>query len=176
VFGATVGQSITDHVIVASTLKVLRGVGDTHADLDIGVIGRAGHVRVGMTAKNLTAPEFGAAADRIGLARQVRVGAAFTSDPSGPGALALTMDADLTRTGTIDGNERHVAAGTELWMPNRRVGVRGGVSGNTTGAARVSGSIGASLAIRRGAYVDGQLTRGADGARRGWSLGFRAAF
>jgi hypothetical protein len=176
VFGATVGQSISDHLVIASTLKVLRGAGDTHGDLDIGVIGRAGHVRVGMTAKNLAEPGFGAAPDRISLGRQVRVGAAWTSDPAGPSLLALTMDADLTRTGTIDGDERHVAAGTEIWAPNRRLAIRGGVSANTIGAARVSGSAGMSLAIGRGAYVDGQLTRGADDARRGWSLGLRAAF
>src|SRR6185295_18503116 len=32
-FGATVGQSIGNHLVLASTLKILRA-GDTHADLD----------------------------------------------------------------------------------------------------------------------------------------------
>jgi 2-phospho-L-lactate transferase/gluconeogenesis factor (CofD/UPF0052 family) len=36
-FGVTVGQSIGDHFVLATTLKILNGQGDTLGDLDIGL-------------------------------------------------------------------------------------------------------------------------------------------
>jgi hypothetical protein len=175
-FGVTVGQSTGDRLVVASTLKLVRGIGDTQGDVDLGVIGRAGHVRLGLVARNLTRPSFGSGPDRVELERQFRVGAAWVSDTGGPGGVSLTLDADLTKTGTVAGDARHVAAGAELWAANRRAAVRGGVAVNTVGDPRASGSIGVSLAVRRGTYVDGQITRGGDGARRGWGLGLRVAY
>jgi hypothetical protein len=175
-FGITVGQSIGGHLVLASTFKVLNGNDNTHPDLDIGAIGRFGHVRLGIAVKNVTKPSFGTTSDPIDLERQVRIGGAWTSQPGRPSTKSLTVDADLTTAGTIAGDERHLAAGAEVWTASRRIGARGGFSFNTIGASRTSGSVGLSLAIRRGTFLDGQLTDGSDDARRGWAFGIRVAF
>ena len=48
-FGATVGQSIGRHLVVSSTLKLVKAT-DTHGDLDIGALGTFGRIRLGVTA------------------------------------------------------------------------------------------------------------------------------
>src|SRR5262245_50635059 len=63
VFGATVGQSIGSHLVVATTLKLLRGNDDTDSDLDIGAIVRFGHARFGAAVKNLRNPTLGSDLD-----------------------------------------------------------------------------------------------------------------
>lgn len=176
VFGGTVGQSIGNHFVIASTLKLLRGADEFHGDLDIGAIVRGGHARGGISVKNVSKPTFGSGQDAVELSRQVRVGAAFTSDSNGPSDVSITVDADLTRSGTIAGDERHLAAGAELWAPNRRIAVRGGLAVNTVGALRRSASGGLSLALGRRAYFDGQITGGSDDTRRGWSAGLRVTY
>jgi hypothetical protein len=128
--------------------------------------------------KNVTKPSFGSGDDEVDLTRLVRVGAAFTSNSSskGPSNASLSVDADLTTSGTIAGDERHLAVGAEVWHPNRRIGVRGGMAFNTVGDVRYSASAGASLAFSKRAFVDAQLTGGHDDARRGWSFGLRVTY
>jgi hypothetical protein len=67
-----------------------------------------------------------------------------------------------------------------VWLFARRVGVRGGIAGNTIGERRATASGGLSLMLTSGAYVktyvDGQVTRGSDDSRRGWSASLRATF
>jgi hypothetical protein len=172
-FGVTVGQSIGDHFVLASTLKIVNGQGDTLGDLDIGAMVRAGHARLGVNVKNVTKPTFGSGDDAVDLTRQVRVGAALTSDTKGPSLVSLTVDADLTTSGTVAGDERHLAAGAEVWHTNRRIGIRGGMAFNTVGDARYSASAGVSLGFRKGAFFEAQTTGGKDYARRGWSFGLR---
>jgi hypothetical protein len=175
-FGVTTGQSIGDHFVVASTLKMAQA-GDTHADIDAGVMASGGGARLGLTVKHLTAPSFGSGVDYFELTRQVRAGAALVGHGRGPvGDLVLAFDADLTTTPTVFGGARHVAAGAEAWAMGRRVGIRGGLSASTIGEAGLSPSGGLSLAVRRGLYVDGGITGGSDQARRGWSVGLRATF
>ena len=175
-FGVTVGQSLGSHLVVASTLKVLHGNDYWRGDLDLGAIGHFGHVRMGIAVKNVTRPSFGTESDPIDLERLVRVGAAWTSDKAASSAVSLTFDADLTTVGTFAGDERHLAAGAELWASSRRIGARGGFSVNTVGDTRLSQSAGLSLAIRKGMFLDGQLTGGLDDVRRGWGIGLRTAF
>lgn len=198
-FGATIGQSIGDHLVVASTLKIVRGSvaaavrpaseatfgaaagldGDTntHGDLDLGVLARVGVVRVGLAVRNVTEPSFGSPGHEAVLGRQARAGAAVTSDPGGAAAaVTVAVDADLTTTATAAGDERHVAAGIEAWLWDRRVGVRGGVRANTVGGARAAGSVGGSLALRSGVYVDGEVTRGGDRAAKSWGGALRVTF
>jgi hypothetical protein len=172
-FGVTVGQSIGDHFVLASTLKILHGEGDTRGDLDIGGAVRAGHVRFGVDVKNVTKPSFGSGENEVDLTRLVRVGAAITSDSKGPSNASISVDADLTTSGTIAGDERHLAVGAEVWHPSRRIGVRGGMAFNTIGDVRYSASAGMSLAFTKGAFIDAQLTGGHDDARRGWAVGLR---
>jgi hypothetical protein len=183
-FGITVGQSVGDRLVIASTLKIVHALDETHGDLDIGVMGMLGPVRVGLAAKNLRTPEFAeGAAEAFELVRQVRAGASFStaslSPAAGSGArleLVAAVDGDLTTTPTPFGESRHLAAGAEGWLLSRAVGIRAGVGINTIGDSRRSGSVGVSVALRTGTYLDAQLTRGADQARNGWGFDLRVTF
>ena len=177
-FGVTVGQSIGDYLVVASTLKLLRAADSTRGDLDIGAMARVGHLRAGLAVKNATAPVFGDGAARVELPRQVRAGVAVSDSA---GRLIVGFDGDLTSTTTAGqsgvGTEvRHLAVGGEVWTPTRHIGVRSGLSVNTVGDRRASGSGGLSVAVRRGTYIDGQITGGADPTRKGWGFDLRVTF
>jgi hypothetical protein len=74
------------------------------------------------------------------------------------------------------GDERHLATGVEAWLANRSIGLRAGVGVNTVGESRRSGSVGLSVGLRSGFFLDGQLTRGSDQARNGWGFGLRVTF
>jgi hypothetical protein len=198
-FGATVGQSLGSHLVVASTVKLLNGgvlsqvqpavdssldaaagLGpseETHAGLDVGAMAVFGRARVGVMVRNVTEPEFGTGADAFTLRRQARAGLAFTSGTRGViGTGTVAVDADLTRTATVFGDERRVAVGGEGWTLDRTIGFRGGVSVNTLGERRTALSGGVSAAIKRGLYADGELTGGTDQGRRGWAVGLRVTF
>src|SRR5436305_3670665 len=45
-FGATFGQSIAQHLVLATTVKLVNVQNDTQADLDVGVMGSFGMVRL----------------------------------------------------------------------------------------------------------------------------------
>ena len=195
-FGATFGQSIGEHLVVGTTLKLVRGgfaaasttVADalldraseldggatTHADIDVGAMVAFGRARVGAVVKNLRQPGFTFGAGRVDLPRQARVGFAATS--AGRTVLTIAVDADLTRTATATGDARHVAAGVQAWVIPKRVGVRGGVSANTVGSTRPAPSGGISVAVRSGLYLDGEATLGSDRTRKGWGLDLRLTF
>jgi hypothetical protein len=156
----------------------------TRLDLDVGVLAFAGPVRVGLVGRNLRRPDFNPG-DPTGagrLQRQVRVGVAFTpgfvvnrtaaSQPS----LTIALDADLTRATLPTGDERHVAAGVEQWFMGRRVGVRGGVRGNTVGAHRPVATAGSTVAVRAGLAIEAQIARGRAAAGQQWSVGARVTF
>jgi hypothetical protein len=199
-FGATVGQSIGRHLVLGSTLKVIRGAlgsaagvagaasldqaseleGDAQIrlDLDVGAMAKVGAVRAGVVVKNVRQPAFSAGDDRLELGRQVRAGVALALGSGGATGRSLTFaaDADLTRTPTATGDQRHVAGGVEAWLFGRSLGLRGGVSANTVGDVRPTAGAGASLALRAGTYVDGQATFGSDQDRRGWGLALRLTF
>jgi hypothetical protein len=178
-FGATVGQSLGNHLVVSSTLKLVRA-GETHGDLDLGAMATVGHVRVGVAVRNLTEPTFGEGADALALKRQARVGVAYASGRHGAfDQVTVAVDADLTKVPTAVGDEKHIAAGVELWTFGRSVGVRGGVAADTIGGGR-SASGGASVLLSAGrylkTYVDGQLTGGTVEPRRGWGFDLRVTF
>jgi F plasmid transfer operon protein TraF len=193
-FGVSVGQSLGNHLVIASTLRLVRGglalssgavAGDpldaaadldvsmeTEADLDLGAMASFKHARLGLAIKHARQPTFGEGANRLVLRRQVRAGMAFVAR----GTVTVAADADLSKTATAFGDARHVAAGAEAWLLRRRVGLRGGVSANTVGETGVSTSTGGSLAVRRGTFVDAALTVGSDRSREGWNLGLRVTF
>jgi hypothetical protein len=175
-FGATVGQSVGPHVILGSTLKLVHALGETRADLDAGAMAALGRVRLGVAVKNLRAPEFSEGDRLIQLSRQVRAGASVKAGAPERAEITAAIDADLTTTPTAVGDERHLAAGLEAWLVNRSVGLRGGVGMNTIGESRRSGSVGVSVGLRAGFYLDGQLTRGSDEARNGWGFALRVTF
>ena len=171
--GASFGQSIGNHVVVASTLRLV-SADQIRGDVDLGAMLRFGVTRVGLVVKHLYEPEV--TADRYLLAfdRQVRVGVAYVPHP-GTVSVNVAFDADLTTTPTVFGNARHLATGAELWI-QRRVGVRAGGSVNTVDQRRPSFSAGASAALLKAWFVDAQLTRGDDAVKHGWGLALRVTF
>ena len=177
VFGATVGQSIGNHLVVGSTVKLV-SAGETKGGLDLGAMAVFGRARVGLMVRNVTEPEFGSGAEARKLRRNARAGAAFTTGTRGIiGDATVAFDADLVKTPTVRGDERRLAGGAELWMLKRRVGIRGGVSASTIGERRPTPSAGLSAALRPGTFVDAELTRGgADEGRRGWGIALRVTF
>jgi len=194
-FGATVGQSLGNHLVVASTLKLVRGSvamdvrpadgasldaaadlnGSTemHAGLDLGAMARFGPARVGLMVRNARETTFGEGEQAITLDRHLRAGVAVSSRSNLATAAA---DVDLTTTVLPTGKERRVAAGVEGWAPSRRIGLRGGVSLNTIDDARVSVSGGVSAAVRKGTFVDVAAAVGSDESRRGWGFALRVTF
>ena len=196
--GSTIGQSIGRHLVLGSTLKLLRAgtvttvasgtdpLGDadaldvsrqTKTDLDLGALVSAGHVRAGLTVKNLTQPTFGEGVDRLQLKRQARAGLAVLSVPHGmrQGLLAA-VDADLTTANTPVGRVRHVAAGMEAWLSNGRFGVRAGASANTVDDRRPAVSGGVSVAVTRALHLTASKTLGRDDSISGWNSGISLAF
>ena len=202
-FGATIGQSVGDHLIIASTLKLVRAglttatagsAGDwldeaanldvpleMSGDLDIGAIASIGLTRLGVSVKHVKEPAFGEGASRFVLARQARAGLAFSTGglstaPRGRAdSLTVAIDADLTKTATVLGDARHLAAGVEVVLLGRRLALRGGASTNAVGNGGSSASAGVSLALQTGVYLDGAATFGSDRSRKGWAVGLRLA-
>ena len=58
-FGATVGQSLGDHFVVATTVKVMNALSDTRGDFDIGAMAAFGPIRAGLNVRNLIGGTFG---------------------------------------------------------------------------------------------------------------------
>jgi hypothetical protein len=171
--GATVGQSVGRYLVLASTVKLVRA-DQSRGDLDLGVMVKVGSARFGVSAKNLSLPDLTADGRPIDRNRQVRVGAAYTPSPRGKVSVIAALDADLTTIHTAAGDERHIAGGAEMRVG--RLGVRGGLSGNTVADVRRSFSTGASLAISSGFLVDAQITRGDDDAKKGWGIALRVTY
>ncbi len=197
--GATVGQSLGEHLVVGSTFKLvtagaatdvqvagtgsldeadrLEASGETHVGLDVGAMATFGHARLGLMIRNVKQPEFGAGVDAFTLSRHARAGVALSSGRRGViGSATIAVDADLTKTATALGDERRVGAGAEAWTGKQSLGVRAGVSANTIGSRRPSFSGGLSAAVRKGMYVDGEATGGSDEGRRGWGVALRVTF
>ena len=174
-YGVTVGQSFGEHLVVGSTVKLLRAA-DTSADFDVGVMATFGPARIGATLRDVTEPSFGTGADAFTLQRHARAGFALTSGKRGAiGQATLSVDADLMKTDTFRGQECNIAVGGEAWMPQQTLGIRGGFSKNTVGEGHTLLSGGASLALRHGTYVDVYASRG-DTVRHGWGLSLRVTF
>lgn len=194
-YGVTVGQSMGNHLVVASTLKVVRaGVGrevrsgdsasldaadeleidsETHPGLDVGAMAKFGTARIGLMVRNARESTFGTGDLAVTLDLHVRAGVALSA-PSG--RVTVAGDVDLMKTTTTTGEERRWAAGAEVWAPARWIGVRGGVSASTIGEARPTASGGVSVAFRQGTFMDVAAMIGSDEARRGWGLALRVTF
>lgn len=201
-FGATVGQSLGNHVVVASTVRLLRagavtttdvvGSGalnraddlrvtrETRGDLDVGVMVRAGGVSLGAAVRHVGEPGFGSGDARVVLTRQARAGVAVRRSRVGVfDSLIGAVDVDMTTATTVFGDERRLATGGELGLLRSRVFLRGGLSTNTVGDREWQESVGASIALRAGLYVDGVWVRGAAASRTsraGWGVSLRSAF
>jgi len=178
-FGATVGQSLTRHFVIATTLKLENALDDTEADFDVGAMGAFGPMRVGLTVKNVRQPTFGEGADAYELTRRARVGAALVHDSAGAiNRIVFAVDADVTSAPVGGRDEREISGGAEVWLKGRRIAVRGGGGINTvTGAGgRSFGAVGLTVVPYPRLNVDAAVTRGADSMRDQWSVGLRLTF
>jgi hypothetical protein len=182
-FGATVGQSIGDHFVVASTIKVVNVLSDTRADFDLGAMASYGSVRAGLNVRNLVSGTFASGAQAFELTRQARAGVAVTAPMlRGVERLTLSVDVDLTTTPVEGRDERHIAGGAEAWMLDRRLGLRGGLGTNVINDARTGdaqglyGAAGFSVSPFHRFYVDGAATWGPTAARDRWGIDLRVAF
>ena len=198
-FGTTIGQSIGDHLVIGSTLKLLRaGVASgestdgapldaadaltvphgTRGDLDVGAMASLGHLRLGLVVKNLTKPSFDSGGGNlVTLTRQARAGLAIsTLRGAVQKGLTVAADADMTTTSTVVGDVRHVSAGFERWMARSKVALRAGASANTIGERRPAGSVGISVALTRALSVNASRVAGRDKSVTGWSTGVHVAF
>jgi hypothetical protein len=191
-------NTVVDGLVVGASFKLVRGIAaqelgslamsteglldeaedlvgraGTDFDADIGLMLNLYRARFGLLVRNAREAEFETrAGGRFRLERQVRAGVAVLPND----AFTLSLDADL-RTAVIETGEwRSIAVGAEYWLANRRLGVRGGGRGSTIGEARPVGAFGASWAVRRGAFVDGQFTRGSDDAESGWGISVRFVY
>jgi hypothetical protein len=178
VYGASVGQSLGNHLVIGSTVKLARA-GESKAGLDVGAMASFGHTRLGLMVRNARELEFnGGTPDAWRLRRQARAGAAFTTGSRGViGSATVAVDADLTTTTTRAGDDRRIAAGGEVWTARRVLGIRGGVTASTIGDRRTSFSGGASVSVRSGTFVDAHITKAEPGSgHRGWGVALRVTF
>jgi hypothetical protein len=195
--GLTLLQSLADGIVVATTLKVVRGIAaeapgapgqtpadlldeavalvgraSTAVDLDVGLMAGGPRARAGLVIRNVRQPEFALpAAGALRLERQIRAGVAWLPHRR----LTLAADLDLATVETPHGPRRNVAAGAEA-PAGRNVVVRGGLRLSTTGDRRPAAAAGLSIAARPGIWIDGQLTRGQADADSGWGLAARVGF
>ena len=152
-------------------------------DMDVGVIGIAGPLRLGAVVRNVREPEFASAdstadasSSRMRLPRQIRVGVAFVPESAAGVPLTVAFDADMRDYATPSGARRMVALGAEHWFLARRVGVRAGGRMNRRGARERSATAGFTIAAGAGLYLDGHVVRGGSADERGWGLAARISF
>lgn len=195
--GATVVHSIADRFAVGATLKMVRGIaasavvpgndrkelldhadllghGSTKFDVDAGVMFAGAVGRIGLTVRNITAPEFDTGAgEELQLERQARAGAAISLLPS----WKLASDVDLMVNHGVFGDVRELSIGSEGQV-TKRFTARGGFRFNTIGDRGHAPAIsaGASYAIYGSVQIDAQVTGGSDNAFRGWGLAGRFLF
>jgi hypothetical protein len=175
-FGATVGQSLSQHLVVATTIKLVSALSDTQADLDVGAMAEFSVIRLGIAVRNVREPTFGSGSSALAVARRARAGAALIAPVRGMlDRLVLAVDADLTTATTNGRQEREVAGGVETWWAGRRLGVRGGAGVNTaTGGS--FGAFGVSVVPYPRVNLEGAVMRGLDSTRDQWSFGLRVTF
>ena len=195
-FGVTLLQTVLPGIVVGSTVKYVRGsvsssvVDDLTAgaalergeeldadatgafDLDFGVMVDMVRVRLGLTVRNVREPTFGAPAEtEITLPRQARLGlAVLPSD-----GLTLAIDADLNTVDLRGDLRRMLAAGVERRLGSRAA-VRAGVRWDLEGPRDQVGSVGASLALGRGMWLDGHYSQGRSGEDRQFGAALRAGY
>jgi len=174
-YGVTVGQSLGEHLVIGSTIKLLHA-DDSHLAVDIGAMATLGPARVGVTLRDVTEPTLDNGGAALTLERHARVGFALTSGKRGViGQATFSIDADLTKTDSFGGEQRDFAVGGEAWMPKQTLGIRGGFSKNTAGSGGTLLSGGFSLMLKRGNFVDVYASTG-DAVRHGWGLDLRVTF
>jgi len=176
-FGATVGHSITQPLVVATTVKLVNARGDTQADLDVGVMGSFGPVRLGLAVRDLRNPTYGSGSDALELGRRARAGASVAASRRGAlDRLVVAFDADLNAALAGGHEEQDVTAGVETWWLGERLGLRGGAGRNVASGGGSFGALGVSVMPYPRLNIEGAMTKGSDFARDRWTLGLRVTF
>lgn len=192
--GGTIAQTLYQGVTVGATVKWLRGQvtgaetegifngdaleealdrrtdSDNEFDIDIGALINFGPVNLGYTLKNALQPTFvGPAGIEIQLKRRSRIGISVMPADG----LTLAFDVDLDTADPLVGVRRMMAFGGEINLGSRTA-VRGGVRWTRGGdGRRFVGSAGASLAIKKGYWLDGYAIY-SETNDRGFGVAFRA--
>lgn len=192
--GITLLQTVWQGLVIGGTAKIVRGVavtgtredvpvtealdqaadligrGSTRLDADLGVHYQAGAFRAGLTIRNVSEPAFAApSGEELSLPRQARAGVAWILRDT------TTVAADLDLTQERDDPEgRRLALGVEQrW--HSRFATRGGINVGTGDQREPWVSLGGSVAVRRGVWVDGFWSRG-ELAESRWGLAGRLAY
>jgi hypothetical protein len=152
------------------------GDADGAFDADVGLLGIAGPLRLGLLVRNVRETTFEQDAGVARLPRQVRIGVAYDREAAGGVPLTVAVDVDAVTIDTAAGERRNVALGAERWFAGGRVGVRGGARFNTTGGNERTATGGLSVAVRSGLFLDGHVVRGGAEDERGWGLAARVSF
>ena len=178
---ATVAKAVRGTVAVASgdggvpvgalfdQTSELNGRSTIRFDLDVGVMIDVGAVRVGLVGRNLREPEFAVSDDAtVTLRRQFRAGLAVRAT----GSLVVAVDADLGTTDSVAGLRRAIAVGAEQRLGRLVVRAGGRVNVEDDDSTPVA-SLGLSVEVRSGFWLDGQVTGGSDDGDRGWGVSTR---
>jgi hypothetical protein len=198
--GATVQQSVGDHLTLGATVKLVRGhVGGANrmvssweealdaaerlesnevnrGDVDIGAMVSAGRMRAGVVVRNVTEPTFGEDEGMpLTLSRHGRVGIAWGDRWPGVARTIVALDVDVTDVPQAGGERRDVAMGIERWVRGHRVGLRGGARVSTAGDARPMVSVGATFALRPGMFADAYVAGGTSD-ERAWGIAARLSY
>jgi len=183
-------------LVVGSTVRLIRGaqetgpvggptLGDaftsgdqlardrqTAVDLDVAVMATAPKLRVGLILKNLQPPHFDSTPESSSpLPRQGRIGLAFLPRDG----LTLAMDLDLNTVDLTGGLRQECAIGGETNLGSR-FSVRSGVRWSLKGARLFTGTVGASLRIRRALWLDGHYGQARHDEAREGGVALRAGF
>lgn len=163
------GTAVSDVVdLVEAAPQLSRGL----FDADVGVMVKFSHLRVGATLRNLRAPSIElASGDRARLSRHARAGVAMLPTDR----WTLAADVDLTATEAPD-SRRMAAFGAQRLVGRHLVAVRAGARVSLEGDTASSWSMGTSVPIRTGTWLDGQLTLGSRAADHSWGVSARVGF
>ena len=143
-------------------------------DLDIGLLGAYGPLRLGFLGRNLR--ETGSEEGEPVPPRQFRVGGALDLERLGGPHMILSLDADIRGYDAVRGKRQLVAVGAEQWFLDSRLGVRGGARMNRVGAKEWALTTGGSVRVATATYVEGYFMRGRSDDDRGWGLSARVSY
>ena len=89
--------------------------------------------------------------------------------------LTFAVDLDMNTVELPMGRHRMLALGAEH-VVSSRFAVRGGARRNLKGDRTTVGTVGASLALKPGTWLDGHYTRGRAHGERGFGFALRAGW
>lgn len=200
--GVALLHSLSEYVVVATTLKLVRGraaagfanTGDsgdaldaaeelpgdseTKGDIDAAVMIALNRIRLGLVGRNLTAPSFkldATGTQPVELEPEARVGAAWGSGWPGMSRIVVDVDYDLTARAAPGGDRQDLAGGVETWWKTRRLGVRAGVRRSMIGESRSVVAAGVSAGVTASMFVEAHVALGQQD-ERAWTIGARFGF